>query len=112
MCTLAVSVSEAPFSPTGGTHVVVPTANSSVSVALPTDGSSTPAATKVLVTNLSGETVFIALGDSSVAAVANSSVPVQNLATLMLSIGANTYIAAITLGNNGSTAIVVINTGF
>jgi hypothetical protein len=80
----------ASFAPTAAVEMVVSTM--SARVAIPTTGSPTV----VVVTNLSGQAVFVALGGSNVTVSAGGGVPVMPFGKLALTIGGNTYLAAIT----------------
>jgi hypothetical protein len=78
------------FAPTAAVEAAVST--TSARVAIPTTGSPTV----VVVTNLSGQAVFVALGGSNVTVSAGGGVPVMPFGKLALTIGGNTYLAAIT----------------
>jgi hypothetical protein len=88
-----LNVSVAPFTPTGETSISAGTTASSV--ALSTNGSTSPAATKMVVTNLGQTVVYVLAGDASVAATINTGFPVLPSTSVTLSVGSATYISTI-----------------
>lgn len=104
MCTMSVAVQ--PFTPTGG--VLVSTSGASTSVELITNGTSSPAATKALISNIFENLAFIALGDSSVTASSSTGIPVFPGQSITLSIGNNTYLAV----TSEAEASLMVNTGY
>lgn len=87
------------IAPTGQAQIAVTT--TSANVAWPTTG--TP--TQIVVTNLGPLTAFVQLGNASVTASVTTGMPVLPYTSIVLTVGANTNIAAITQGN--STVIVI-----
>lgn len=93
----------ASFAPTASTTLAATT--TSARVILPTTGTPTIA----LVTNLSGYPVFVQLGDVTVVASPGGSVAIMPGGQLALTIGANTYIAAVTLAGADGINVTVGN---
>jgi hypothetical protein len=102
-----LNVSVAAFTPTGETALSA-TATSS-SVALATNSGSSPAATKIVVTNISTTVAYVVLGDSTVTSSTTAGFPVLGGASVVLSIGSSTYVAAVTPFAGSS---LVISTGY
>jgi hypothetical protein len=73
----------------------------SANILLPTTGAPTIA----LVTNTGDHTVFVALGSISVVATGNLSLPIMGGGQIALTIGAATYIAAVT--DTGEAGLVI-----
>ncbi|MGF6837061.1 hypothetical protein QF001_000928 [Paraburkholderia youngii] len=90
------------IAPTGQAQLAVST--TSANVAWPTTG--TP--TQIVVTNMGPLTAFVQLGNSSVTASATTGMPVLPYSSVVLTVGANTNIAAIT---QGSSTVIVITAG-
>lgn len=90
MCTLPVT--QQAFTPTGFSYpsTVYETVST---VALPTNGASTPAATKVRITNISGALMFVLLGDDTVTVTPGAGSIVTSNSPIELSIGSYTHIA-------------------
>lgn len=82
------------IAPTG--QADLPVSTTSANVAIPMTG--TP--TQIIVANLGPLTAFVLLGNSSVAATVDTGTPVLPYTTIVLTIGANTNLAAITQGNS------------
>jgi hypothetical protein len=77
------------FAPSAAVELAV--TSTSANIVLPASGSPTTA----LVSNLSAAPVYVALGTSSVTATIGANVAVMPMAQLALTIGANTYLAAV-----------------
>jgi hypothetical protein len=75
--------------------------SASQAVELPTSGSPTTA----LVTNIGSAVGYVLLGDSSVAVTSGTGLAVLPGASVALTIGANTYLAAIGAGANLNIAV-------
>lgn len=105
----SIDVNQIPFTPTGQTQFAVGT--TSVSIALPTNGSSSPAATKVVVTNVGENEIFVLLGDSSVVATEENGFIILPNTSFVLAINANLYLAAIA-NNSTPESGVYISTGY
>jgi hypothetical protein len=90
------------IAPTGQVDLAVST--TSASVAIPTTG--TP--TQVIVTNMGPLTAFVLLGNSSVTASVATGIAILPYTSVVLTIGANTNLAAITQGN---TTVLSITAG-
>jgi hypothetical protein len=97
----------AAFRPTGQASIAATT--TSANVALPTTGASSPIATTVVVTNEDASaTAFVLLGTSNaVTATVSTGMPIPPHGQVVLTIGANTFIAAI----GSAAATVGITTG-
>jgi hypothetical protein len=105
MCTF--SVVDTPLTPVASA-LLQGAANTSVSVALPSNSSNTPPSTKIMLTNIGSTILFINLGTSGVEATIWEGVPVLPNQNLFLSIGTNDHIAAI----SESSTELMINTGY
>ena len=92
---LAVSVQQ--FTPTGGASMSVN--GTAAAIALPTNSTSTPAATSVVVSNPGVYPAYVQLGDSSVVADTTNGFQVLPGASVVLAIHSNTYLSAVAGGN-------------
>lgn len=93
----------ASFAPNAAVALAVSVTSSQVS--LPTTGTPTIA----VVTNIGSQPAYVALGSSSASVVAGAGMVVMPGAPLVLTIGANTNIAAITLSGATGLNIAVGN---
>lgn len=91
------------FAPTG--VVSLPVNATSSSVQLPSTGSPAIA----VVTNLGEQIAFIALGDDTIEASASTSLAILPHGSLALTLGANAYLAGITLAGVSQLNIAVGN---
>lgn len=90
------------FAPTGGS-LSMSVGPTSTSVAIPLAGSPPTA----LVTNLGERAVFLGLGVGSATAVVGSGLVVPpNCGTVAITLGANTWIAAITFAGESDISVV------
>lgn len=99
LCFSSVLAALPAIAPTGQAQLAVST--TSANVAWPATG--TP--TQIVVTNLGPLTAFVQLGNGSVTASVTTGMPVLPYTSVVLTVGANTNIAAITQGN--STVLVI-----
>lgn len=94
------------YSPTG--HTTLSVSGTSSNVALPTNSASTPSAINAVLTNTGSVDAYFALGGSSVTVTASNGYLVRAGTWIGISIGQQTYIAAITAS---STTTLDISTG-